>query len=68
MAKIRKRYDKNRNFVLPVSVQNTIKDKVKPILQDYKIGFHSIYWFANLQKIKVLDPFDFLNNAPSLRN
>jgi hypothetical protein len=43
MAKIRKRYDKNRNFILPASVQNTIKGKVKPILQDYKIGFRSIY-------------------------
>jgi len=43
MVKVRKRYDSTKNYVLPISVQNTIKDKVKPILQDYKIGFRSIY-------------------------
>lgn len=68
MVKVRKRYDSTKNYVLPVSVQNTIKDKVKPILQDYKIGFRSIYWCANLQKIKILDPFDFLRKASLLRS
>jgi hypothetical protein len=43
LIKVRKRYDSTKNYVLPVSVQNTIKGKVKPILQDYKIGFRSIY-------------------------
>ena len=68
MVKVRKRYDNTKNYTLPISVQNTIKDKAKPILQDYKIGFRSIYWFANLQKIKILDPFDFLRNATLLRS
>jgi hypothetical protein len=67
MVKVKKRYNKNKNYIIPISIQNTIKDKVKPILQDYKIGFRSIYWFADLQKIKILDPFDFLNNAVTLR-
>ena len=43
MAKVKKRYDRNKNYIIPISIQNTIKDKVKPILQDYKIGFRSIY-------------------------
>lgn len=68
MAKVKKRYDRNKNYIIPISIQNTIKDKVKPILQDYKIGFRSIYWFANLQKIKILDLFDFLNKTVVLRS
>lgn len=67
MVKVKKRYNKNKNYIIPISIQNNIKDKIKPILQDYKIGFRSIYWFANLQKIQILDPFDFLNNAVTLR-
>lgn len=68
IVKIKKRYDRSKNYTLPISVQDTIKDKVKPILQDYKIGFWSIYWLANLQKIKILDPFNFLNTAITLRS
>ena len=68
MVKVRKRYDNTKNYTLPISVQNVIKDKTKAILQGYKIGFCSVYWFANLQKIKILDPFDFLNNVALLRS